>query len=112
MANVYDLANELERAIRALPEYQTVAENKAKIDADTEAKALFDEFTAFQEGLYAKMQAGQMPTEKDQVAIQGMSVKLEANPILKAYIEAQQALSVYVSDLEKIVFGPLQDLAK
>lgn len=110
MANVYDLANNLERAIRALPEYQTVAENKAKIDADAEAKALFDEFTAFQEGLYAKMQAGQMPTEEEQVAIQGMGVKLESNPILKAYIEAQQALSVYLSDIEKIVFSPLKDL--
>ena len=39
-----------------------------------------------------------------------MGVKLESNPILKAYIEAQQALSVYLSDIEKIFFSPLKDL--
>lgn len=36
--NVYDLANDLERAIRALPEYQAVSAVKSKIDADEEAK--------------------------------------------------------------------------
>ncbi|SDB42988.1 Cell fate regulator YlbF, YheA/YmcA/DUF963 family (controls sporulation, competence, biofilm development) [Streptococcus henryi] len=110
MSNIYDLANELERGIRALPEYQTVVEQKAKIDADAEAKALLDEFMSFQQGLYMKMQAGQMPSDEDQVAIQGMGAKIEANPVLKSYVEAQQALSVYLADIEKIVFGPLQDL--
>ncbi|MDU2623021.1 MAG: YlbF/YmcA family competence regulator, partial [Streptococcus lutetiensis] len=38
--------------------------------------------------------------------------KIEANPVLKAYLGAQQSLSVYVADLEKIIFGPLQDLLK
>ncbi|WP_176629493.1 YlbF family regulator, partial [Streptococcus sobrinus] len=32
--NIYDLANELERGIRALPEYQTLVEQKAKVDAN------------------------------------------------------------------------------
>ena len=30
--NVYDLANDLERAIRALPEYQAVSAVKSKIE--------------------------------------------------------------------------------
>lgn len=34
MANVYDLANELERAVRALPEYQAVLTAKAAIEND------------------------------------------------------------------------------
>ncbi|MGT2906580.1 YlbF/YmcA family competence regulator [Streptococcus dentiloxodontae] len=111
-ANIYDLANELERAIRVLPEYQTVADNKAKIDSDTEAKALFDEFTAFQEGLYTKMQSGTMPTAEDQEKMQTLGQKVEANPILKSYLEAQQALGVYITDIERIIFGPLQELNK
>lgn len=110
--NIYDLANHLERAIRNLPEYQAVVANKANIDADVEASALFQEFTSFQEGLYDKMQSGQMPTAEEQEQIQEMSVKVEANSILKEYLEAQQKLSVYVADLERIIFSPLQDLAK
>lgn len=110
--NIYDLANELERGIRALPEYHTLAEQKAKIDGDEEAKQLFTEFTSFQEGIYNAMQSGQMPSQDDQKKMQEMGQKIEANPILKVYIEAQQALSVYLNDIEKIVFKPLADLNK
>ena len=44
MTNIYDLANELERGIRALPEYKTLVEKKEAIAADAEASALFKEF--------------------------------------------------------------------
>ena len=57
MANIYDLANELEREIRVLSEYKKAQECRAAIDADEEAKALFKEFTEFQQGLYAKLQS-------------------------------------------------------
>ena len=50
MTNIYDLANELERGIRALPEYKTLVEKKEAIAADAEASALFKEFTDFQVG--------------------------------------------------------------
>ena len=73
---------------------------------------MFKEFTEFQQGLYAKLQSGQMPTGDEQTKMQELGAKIEANPILKAYLGAQQSLSVYVSDLEKIIFGPLQDLLK
>lgn len=112
MANIYDLANELERVIRNLPEYKTASESRAAIDNDETAKSLFTEFTQFQEGLYAKMQSGTMPSEEEQAKMQEFASKIESNPILKTYLNAQQALSVYISDIEKIVFSPLQDLAK
>ncbi|MGX7776945.1 YlbF/YmcA family competence regulator [Streptococcus pluranimalium] len=108
--NIYDLANELERGIRSLPEYQAVADSKTKIENDPASKALFDEFIAFQEDLYQKMQSGQMPTEDDQKAIQSMTEKMEANTSVRDYFNAQQALSVYISDIERIVFKPLQEL--
>ena len=112
MANVYDLANELERGIRALPEYKKAEESRAAIEADPVAKDLFKEFTDFQQGLYAKIQSGQMPTDDEQTKMQELGAKIEGNPVLKDYLDAQQALSVYVADIEKIVFGPLQDLVK
>ena len=70
MTNIYDLANELERGIRALPEYKTLVEKKEAIAADAEASALFKEFTDFQEDFYAKMQAGTITS----VAIAAWSV--------------------------------------
>lgn len=40
MSNIYDLANELSRNLRELPEYKAVAESKKAVDADSEAKAI------------------------------------------------------------------------
>ena len=40
MRNIYDLANELERGIRALPEYKNLVEKKEAIATDAEASAL------------------------------------------------------------------------
>ena len=110
MTNIYDLANELERGIRALPEYKTLVEKKEAITADAEASALFKEFTDFQEDFYAKMQAGTMPTAEEQAAVQELGQKVEANALLKEYLAAQQGLSVYLNDIERIIFKPLQEL--
>ena len=71
MTNIYDLANELERGIRALPEYK--------------------------------------PAE-EQAAVQELAQKVEANALLKEYLAAQQGLSVYLNDIERIIFKPLQEL--
>ena len=48
MSNIYDLANELSRGIRDLPEYKAVLASKEAIDADADAKALFGDYLAFQ----------------------------------------------------------------
>lgn len=107
---IYDYANKLERAIRALPEYQNVLKAKDDIKANDDAKQLFDEFVAMQEKLQMIMQSGKMPTQEEQTEIQELSQKIEANEMLKAYFDAQQALSIYVSDMERIIFTSLKDL--
>ena len=48
MTNIYDLANELERGIRALPEYKTLVEKKEAIAADAEASALLCQNASWQ----------------------------------------------------------------
>lgn len=108
--NIYDLANELERGIRQLPEYQAVLAAKQVIASDSEAKALWDEFVTFQTKLQGMMQSGQMPSDEDQQTMTALGQRLEANPKVKDYFENQQRLSVYISDVEKIVFQPLKDL--
>ncbi len=46
--NIYDIANQLERAIRNLPEYKAVEAVKDSIDADPEAKSILENYVAFQ----------------------------------------------------------------
>lgn len=108
--NIYDLANGLERALRQLPEYKAVAAAKDEIDQNPEASDLFKEYTAFQGELQALMQSGQAPGQDFQEKMQTMSQQLQSNPVVAEYFAKQQQLSVYLADIERIIFSPLQDL--
>ena len=101
MANIYDVANELSRTLRDLPEYKAVVESKQAIEANPEAKTL--------QGL---MQSGQLPTEAVQQEMKDYMEKIQASPIVNEFFTKQQQLSIYLADLEKIIFEPIQDLYK
>ena len=47
MSNIYDLANELSRGIRDLPEYKAVLASKEAIDADADAKGVIRRLPGF-----------------------------------------------------------------
>lgn len=108
--NIYDLANQLERSIRLLPEYKAVEVAKAVIEADADAKAILDEYLAFQRELQGLMQTGQMPGPDLQKRMEDISQKVEKNSLVSEYFGKQQQLSIYMADLEKIIFRPLRDL--
>ena len=112
MANIYDLANELSRTLRDLPEDKAVVESKQAIEANPEAKTLFDEYVAFQNQLQGLMQSGQLPTEAVQQEMKDYMEKIQASQIVNEFITKQQQLSIYLADLEKIIFEPIQDLYK
>lgn len=112
MSNIYDLANELSRNLRDLPEYKAVAESKKAVDADSEAKVIFTDYLAFQGKIQQLMQTGQMPTPELQEEMKSFGEKIQANAIVTEFFTKQQQLSVYLSDIERIVFEPIQDLMK
>lgn len=108
--NIYDLANQLERSIRQLPEYQAVLTVKGEIAADEVASPLFADYISFQGQLQELMQKGQAPDQDLQNCLQELSQKIQGNPLLADYFAKQQQLSVYLADLERIIFAPLKDL--
>ncbi|KXT79170.1 YlbF/YmcA family competence regulator [Streptococcus sp. DD13] len=108
--NIYDIANQLERAIRELPEYQAVVTAKAKVDADAASKQILEDYVAFNQALQLQLQSGQMPGEEEQAKMQDFQGKIQSHSDLMEYFNKQQQLSVYVADIEKIIFSPLQDL--
>lgn len=108
--NIYDLANELDRAIRHLPEYQAVQEARKKIDQDDKAKQVYQDYLAFQTEIQTAIQSGQLPSQEMQEKMQQFSKTIEENALLSEFFTKQQQLSVYISDLERIIFTPLRDL--
>ena len=82
MSNIYDSANELSPGLRELPEIQVMA------------------------------QTGQMPDASFQEKMQSFSRQIQENALLSDFFAKQQQLSIYLSDIEKIVFEPVSELLK
>ena len=112
MSNIYDLANELSRTLRDLPEYKAVVGSKKAVDADSEAKSLLKDYLAFQQELQGMAQSGQMPTQEVQDKMKSFGDKIQGNPALTEFFNKQQQLSIYLADIERIIFDPVQELLK
>ncbi|MGT2716298.1 YlbF/YmcA family competence regulator [Streptococcus respiraculi] len=108
--NIYDIANELERSIRQLPEYRAVEAVKVSIEGNKDAKELLEGYISFQRDVQNQLQVGQMPADDVQERLQDFNKKIQANPLLTEYFSKQQQLSIYIADVEKIIFQPLNDL--
>ncbi|HFU4460502.1 TPA: YlbF/YmcA family competence regulator, partial [Streptococcus suis] len=108
--NIYDIANELERAIRNLPEYKAVEVVKVSVEGNPEAKEILNSYISFQKDIQNKIQSGEIPSEDDQKTMLDFNKKVQANPILVEYFTKQQQLATYVADLERIIFQPLNEL--
>lgn len=108
--NIYDVANELERAIRNLPEYKAAEVAKLSVEGNPEAKQILDNYVTYQKTLQEQLQAGKIPDGDVQAKMQEFSKQVQGNVLLTEYFSKQQQLSIYIADLEKIIFKPLQDL--
>lgn len=110
--NIYDLAHNLERAIRTLPEYEEVLEAKEAIAKDDATRTLWEEFSQMQMAIQDIVQAGELPSQEEQEQMQALIGRIEANPSLKNYFDQQQRLYICVADLEKIIFSPIRELGQ
>ena len=57
-------------------------------------------------------QTGQMPDASFQERMQSFSKQIQENALLSDFFTKQQQLSIYLSDIEKIVFEPVSELLK
>ncbi|ORO48573.1 YlbF/YmcA family competence regulator [Streptococcus oralis] len=112
MSNIYDSANELSRGLRELPEYKVVKAAKDAIQADEQASKIFADYLAFQKEIQVMAQTGQMPDVSFQEKMQSFSKQIQENALLSDFFAKQQQLSIYLSDIEKIVFEPVSELLK
>ena len=112
MSNIYDSANALSRGLRELPEYKAVKEARDAIQADAEANKIFEDYIAFQQEIQMMAQTGQMPDASFQGKMDSISKQIEGNDLVSSFFNKQQQLSIYLSDIERIVFEPISELLK
>jgi len=89
MSNIYDSANALSRGLRELPDY-----------------------IAFQHEIQIMAQTGQIPDASFQEKMEDFGKQIQGNSLLSEFFAKQQQLSIYLSDIEKIVFEPISELLK
>ena len=94
MVNIYDKANEFERALRESDEYKASLAAAEGLYSDEEANALYTEFVSKQKELMEAAQAGNEPTEEE----------------LSVFEEIQQKLQFLIEDLNKVMYKPLDEL--
>ena len=57
-------------------------------------------------------QTGQMPDASFQGKMDSISKQIEGNELVSSFFNKQQQLSIYLSDIERIVFEPISELLK
>ncbi|MGO4864672.1 YlbF family regulator [Ligilactobacillus ruminis] len=112
MINIYDTANQMERDLRKTSQYQELQTAYEALKADEKAFKCFNEIHSLQEELQKKQMSGQKPTEDDFKKLQDLCKEADGYETLQTLMQKEQALSMMMDELSKIIFRPIQELYK
>ncbi|WP_026771787.1 MULTISPECIES: YlbF family regulator [Sediminibacillus] len=110
MANIYDSAYDLEKAIRESDEFKGLKEAYDKVMADESAKKMFDDFRTTQMQLQEKQMQGQEITEEEVEKAKGVVELVQQHTEISKLMEEEQRLNVVINDVSRIITKPLEEL--
>ncbi len=108
--NLYDVAYELEKAIRQSNEYETLQKLYAQVNADPTAKQLFDDFRDLQMNIQQKQMSGTEITQEEMEHAQQQVALVQQHELIAQLMEAEQRMSMLIGELNRIIMKPLDDL--
>ena len=107
--NIYDNANEMAQVLKTTKQYTAWQTAFDAIQADAEAKALFDQFQAIQMAVQQMMQTQQQPDAEQEKTWNDVAAKVQENETITALLTAEQALNTLLTELNDIVTKPVAD---
>ncbi|KGX92590.1 hypothetical protein N781_14765 [Pontibacillus halophilus JSM 076056 = DSM 19796] len=110
MANIYDVAYDLEKAVRNSEEFTGLKEAYEAVMADPEAKEMFDSFRNTQIELQQKQMQGQEISEEEVEQARGIVEKVQQHPQISKLMEQEQRLNQTINDISQIITKPLEEL--
>jgi len=110
MSNIYDTANQLEREIRGMEQFQALSASFSKLKEDASAYAVFKEFQEFQLTMQKKVSDGQEMTDEDAEKAQALTEKIQEQSLIADLMQTEQAFSLVLNDLNRIIMTPLREL--
>jgi cell fate (sporulation/competence/biofilm development) regulator YlbF (YheA/YmcA/DUF963 family) len=108
--NVYDAANELEKAIRQSDEYKQLQQMYNEVNADPAAKNMFDNFRQIQMNLQQKQMMGQDISEQEVQQAQATVAVVQQNDKISRLMQAEQRMSMIIGELNQLIMKPLEEL--
>ncbi|MFV9511208.1 YlbF family regulator [Tepidibacillus sp. LV47] len=108
MANIYDIAFELARAIEKDENYLLVKQLSQKVMNHPEKSKKVDEFRFQQFQLQKNQMQGSPVGPKEMEKMNQLYEELIKDLELKQLLEAEQRLSVLFADINRILTGPLE----
>lgn len=110
MSNIYDSANQIEREIRQLNEFKELEKAYNEVKADEQAYNLFKEFQEFQQNLHTKQMNGDEFSDEDAEKAQKLTEKVQEKEVINALMQKEQAFSMIINDLNRIIMTPVRDI--
>jgi cell fate (sporulation/competence/biofilm development) regulator YlbF (YheA/YmcA/DUF963 family) len=108
--NLYDAAYALEKAIRQSEEYTQLQQMYSEVNADPEAKGMFDNFRQIQMNLQQKQMMGQEISEQEIQQAQATVAVVQQNEKISRLMQAEQRMSMIIGELNQIIMKPLEEL--
>lgn len=110
MSNMYDSANDIEKAIRNSVEFKELLESYRNVMNDEEAKQLFEAFRDTQMNLQEKQLQGIEISQEEIDRARQIVEKVQQNEMISKLIEKEQRLNLIINDISRIITKPLEDL--
>lgn len=108
--SIQTTANQLEKEIRASEEFAALQKAYAAVEADRNAKQLFDQFRQFQLQIQQKQQTGQPITQQEAQQAQQQLQILQHQPLISQLMAAEQRMGQLIESVNQIITKPLRDL--
>jgi len=108
--NLYDVAYDLEKAIRSSNEFQTLKRMYDEVNADESAKKMFENFRDVQLNLQQKQMMGEEISQEEVEQAQKLVALVQQHDKISKLMETEQRMSMLVGELNKIIMKPLEEL--
>ncbi|WP_158077234.1 YlbF family regulator [Caenibacillus caldisaponilyticus] len=110
MGNLYELANELEKAVRSSGEYLSLKAAFQAMLEDAAARRLYETFQRVQADVEARGRKGDRFSEEDVRDIRDKWERMLEHPKIASLIAAEQRLGDVLNDVHRRMNRPLEEL--
>ncbi|APH06078.1 YlbF family regulator [Bacillus weihaiensis] len=108
--NLYDVAYNLEKALRESDEFKSLRKLYDEVNADEVANKMFENFRNIQLNLQQKQMSGEEITQEEIEQAQKSVALVQQHEKIAQLMAAEQRLSMVVTELNKIIMKPLEEM--